>query len=479
LKKQQSMARWLMDQWFLLKFKPPKKTLEFADSSSKPIQDWLKFLRKELNDQESVPPDANARHTDAPDPLSLAGLKLDLEKVNLSQILNPSTPRSAPDSVNTSPREKGSGPKSPRSKDSVRRDKESSTNLKKDSKKAISHRDKRSATSTPRKDSARGLNRKAQAVSTSISPRDTPIPNYVPKNWLAKEIQNSGSSPLVLGSQKTNQLLGNTMVEKQQDRLYVWNMETGSCQCVFSAHTCNIEVFTSFGSSKKPMVLSSSAKETLLWDSESGRILASFEDVIISSIALDPTNPWRVMIVDSKTNKLELWKFEPGKPKPTILAFEGHKDSITSISGFHSKPGLVSSSADKTIKIWDLTSQNCINTLEHDQPVSNFAIFRGDNHIVSLTKTGSYHVWQLEPTNKIFFQSTMQKETQFKFTILPSQHQLLHGNMIKSSEGTKPEFCYELDSVETVSHVSDTEELIIGTVGESLICFVGQISLLT
>lgn len=84
-----------------------------------------------------------------------------------------------------------------------------------------------------------------------------------------------------------------------------------------------------------------------------------------------------------------------------FLSLEGHKGSVISLAATADHQTLVSSSADKTIKIWNLPTGKLQKTLEgHRDYVNQVLISKDDQTLVSSGLDKTINVWHL-PTGKL------------------------------------------------------------------------------
>ena len=89
----------------------------------------------------------------------------------------------------------------------------------------------------------------------------------------------------------------------------------------------------------------------------------------INSIAISPDGKYIVSGSDDKT--IKIWDFKTAECLNTL---EGHEDSVNSIAISSDGKYIVSGSGDKTIKIWDFKTGECLNTLEeHEYSVNSIS----------------------------------------------------------------------------------------------------------
>ncbi len=88
--------------------------------------------------------------------------------------------------------------------------------------------------------------------------------------------------------------------------------------------------------------------------------------------------------------------------KPYIIE-KGHTSSINAIAISPDGKYIVSASSDKTIKIWDLRTLECLNTLEeHEDSVNSIVISSDGKYIVSGSDDGIIKIWDFKTFKEIY-----------------------------------------------------------------------------
>lgn len=89
----------------------------------------------------------------------------------------------------------------------------------------------------------------------------------------------------------------------------------------------------------------------------------------------------------------EICIFDIDNPTTVKLKLAGHKAPISSLDYHCSKGLLLSSSLDRTVRLWDLTTGICIRVLSETNSVVNAVRFAGDA-IVTCTNDDVIHAWE-------------------------------------------------------------------------------------
>ena len=99
-------------------------------------------------------------------------------------------------------------------------------------------------------------------------------------------------------------------------------------------------------------------------------------------------------------NNKELIQFFNFKP---LLKEKGHSYYIRSIAISPDGKNIVSGSIDKTIKVWDFKTGECLNTLEgHTSSINSIAISPDGKYIVSGSDDGIIKIWDFKTFKEIY-----------------------------------------------------------------------------
>ena len=111
----------------------------------------------------------------------------------------------------------------------------------------------------------------------------------------------------------------------------------------------------------------------------------------VNSVAISPDGKYIVSGSIDKT--IKIWDIKTGECLKTL---EGHSLSVESVAISLDGKYIVSGSRDTTIKIWDIKTGECLNTLEgHRYDVNSVTISQDGKYIVS----GSYEtikIWDIK-----------------------------------------------------------------------------------
>jgi WD40 repeat protein len=93
----------------------------------------------------------------------------------------------------------------------------------------------------------------------------------------------------------------------------------------------------------------------------------------------------------SRDNTVKIWNMSSGKCLQTL---KDHSDSVNSMIFSRDSTLLASASWDETIKIWDASSGKCLQTLEgHGGPINSVAFSRDSARLASASDDGTVKIW--------------------------------------------------------------------------------------
>ncbi|WP_159786208.1 NB-ARC domain-containing protein [Sodalinema gerasimenkoae] len=146
-----------------------------------------------------------------------------------------------------------------------------------------------------------------------------------------------------------------------------WDLQTGDCLNTLTGH--RERVWAVAIAPEDDLIVSGSEDYTAkVWDATTGECLKTLKGHTsqVKTVVFDPSGQW--LATGSQDCTLKLWN----RQGDCLRTFEGHRSAISSLTFLPSmpmdqsaspRPCLVSGSHDETIRLWDITSGDCLQVL--------------------------------------------------------------------------------------------------------------------
>ncbi|MEL6438181.1 MAG: NB-ARC domain-containing protein [Cyanobacteria bacterium J06621_8] len=186
-------------------------------------------------------------------------------------------------------------------------------------------------------------------------------------------------------------------------KIRLWNATTGECLKVFQGHSnmVNSIVFHPQGG----ILASGSYDQSIkLWDLKTYQCVKTLQGYSNQALAVTFSPDAQTLVSGGHDEKIRLWDIKTGKVVRTLhehtnwvfsVAFSQNCSASTlKKSG---KRVLASGSADKTIKIWDVSTGKVIKTLQGHEAAVRSIIFASDGQtIASGSDDGTIRIWDID-----------------------------------------------------------------------------------
>lgn len=93
-------------------------------------------------------------------------------------------------------------------------------------------------------------------------------------------------------------------------------------------------------------------------------------------------------------------KEKPEKPEEPIALLRGHEGMVYAIAISGDNAFAVTAGEDKTARVWNLSTKECVHVLPHDGEVFAIDISFDGKYIITGTSKGSVYLWSLEDAKK-------------------------------------------------------------------------------
>ncbi|MDB5222603.1 MAG: hypothetical protein JWN83_1270 [Chitinophagaceae bacterium] len=143
------------------------------------------------------------------------------------------------------------------------------------------------------------------------------------------------------------------------------------------------DAYPSLANSTKTYLVASYsfAGKTIIYNIETGTPVYTIDIGVdtIRTVEFSPDDRW---LAATTGNKICIYNASNGKLSKTLLA---HTAPVTAASFSHDSKSVISSSLDKTIKIWDIASGKVIKNFEEKDPVYQVSFSAKDNYLIAST----------------------------------------------------------------------------------------------
>lgn len=132
-----------------------------------------------------------------------------------------------------------------------------------------------------------------------------------------------------------------------------------------------------------------------IWDYETGNFERTFKGHtdVVQDIAFDSPHG-KLLCSCSADMSIRLWDFQ--ETYTCIRTLQGHDHNVSSVAFTPSGDFIISSSRDKTIKIWEVSTGYCVRTLSgHRDWVRQVRIYSDGSLMASCSNDQSIFVWHL------------------------------------------------------------------------------------
>ncbi|NJM21855.1 MAG: hypothetical protein HC907_25605 [Richelia sp. SM1_7_0] len=230
-----------------------------------------------------------------------------------------------------------------------------------------------------------------------------------------------------------NKILATASVDRT---IKIWDVTTGKCLKTLQGRADFVHsvIYSSYNRT----IVSSSQHTIKFWDIDTHECISTFfEDKDwLSSVIISPddkiiacanigneNNVIRIWQIDS-LNKNYISKIDSNQVPNKIL--KGHNDSIWSIAFNPDSKKIVSGSSDRTVKIWDSQTGQCLKTFQgHNRPVLSVAFSSDGKTIASCGGHSMIKLWNVE-TGECF--QTIQEKASYIIKFNPNSLILASGH---------------------------------------------------
>jgi WD40 repeat protein len=182
------------------------------------------------------------------------------------------------------------------------------------------------------------------------------------------------------------------------DIIWIWDFRTGKKLRALQGHTGAISNLA-FSPDGKWLASASEDQTTKLWNVERGKLIATLpprgEGVEkVAFLGSQGHGQLITVIGDATTQR---WDFDNIGQRDESVSLNGHDRPISAIAFAPQRRLVVSSSADKTIRTWDLETRRPIQLLlGHESNVATARVSPNEKVIASGSRDGTVRLWDVE-----------------------------------------------------------------------------------
>lgn len=177
---------------------------------------------------------------------------------------------------------------------------------------------------------------------------------------------------------------GKSLASGSTDKtIKIWDLNTGLCKKTID-NGANIS-FIKFSSDGNIIAFIEKPSGNLkILDLKSDHLYDLKEDkYAVNSLAFSPIEN---QLASTYNNSIKIWSYTQNIiPHLFVLlkSLDGHRDRINCLGFSTNGQFIASGSEDKTIKVWDIKSGNCVKTFEADEYITTIAFSFDGNYIIS------------------------------------------------------------------------------------------------
>lgn len=165
----------------------------------------------------------------------------------------------------------------------------------------------------------------------------------------------------------------------------LWDVYSGECLKTLDDHTAPIVSVTY--DSRGQWLASSSFDTTIkLWEVRTGECLKTFKGHGNSVWAIAFSSDGTCLASCSYDQTVKLWDVQTGT---CLHSFEGHLGPVVSLAFSASGQLLASGSFDRTVKLWSIKTKQCLHTLYGHTALVSALVFQSSSDVLEQADTGS------------------------------------------------------------------------------------------
>ncbi|MBN8656007.1 MAG: hypothetical protein J0M11_09745 [Anaerolineae bacterium] len=183
----------------------------------------------------------------------------------------------------------------------------------------------------------------------------------------------------------------------------VWDVDSGNLVCTLKGHENRVQAIT-FAYEEKWIVSVSNDRTVRIWDIDSRLCIATLHGHSDKVNTVIVAKDSKIAFSGSRDKTIKMWNLETIKSDEannreysSAAEYEKHSNPINDLAIENNKNLVLSASQDSTIKIWEIKTGNCLNTLlGHSKAVNSLALSFDGNRLLSGDGNGTIIYWDLK-----------------------------------------------------------------------------------
>ena len=174
----------------------------------------------------------------------------------------------------------------------------------------------------------------------------------------------------------------------------IWDTESSECLKTIKGYEEKIDILKITQDGKYIVAVSSHNNKIIIWDFKNGKLLHKI-NISTNSINLSPDSKYIITGDNNKT--LKIWDIKSGECLKTL---QGHNKTISYVLISSNGEYIISADVSNIIKIWNNKSNECLRTIKvHDDNITSIVISENQNKILVICNNYIIKIWDFKNGN--------------------------------------------------------------------------------
>ncbi|KAF6837184.1 vegetative incompatibility protein het-e-1 [Colletotrichum plurivorum] len=187
---------------------------------------------------------------------------------------------------------------------------------------------------------------------------------------------------------------GNTIASIEDECIRFWDAMTGQFLRSITSHEGFQSLVTAFSPDGENIATASYKHVVKIWDVRTGQLLQELRGHLQAVCSVDYSKDGFQLLSASDDGSIKLWSPLTGKVLRTFLSHERRVVSAV-FAVFSPDDQTIVSASYGSLKVWDVTTSQCLRTMEIDMPKSIVLMQDGITLVVAFQCHGDVEVWDI------------------------------------------------------------------------------------